>query len=478
VSARRAELVAVAALTAAAGLLFALAPTYPNYDAYYHLAWGRELVDGHTPGFEAYKAPTEHPLYLALAALLSLAGHDADRILVLVTVLSQVALVWAVYRIGESVFGRWPAVVAAAFTASSFSFLLYAVRAYVDMPFLALVGWAAALEAAKPRRGRAVMLLLAVGGLLRPEAWVLGGLYWLWCGPLSPAAARAWRPGLLALAAAAPLTWAAVDAWVTGDPLFSLHSTSDLADELRRNQGLGAVPEAFVTFLADTVRPPVAVAGTLGMVIAARKRPLRPRGPLLVPAALFGAGALTFVATVAVGLSMLPRYLTVPAVGLTLFAGWALLGFTELPAESPARRRWARASALAAAFGVVFVIAKAHSVSALSGELRFIRATHDDLVAVLSAPPVRRALRCGPLTFPTYRLVPDARWLLDAGQDRVGSRSARRRDRGVAIFLVGDKPLRRYGFAEGTSPAVNAPDPGFVRLLRRGMFTAYGACRR
>jgi hypothetical protein len=220
----------------------------------------------------------------------------------------------------------------------------------------------------------------------------------------------------------------------------------------------------------------VALAGALGMVLAARAWPRRPPGPLLVPAALFFAGALTFVATVAVGLSMLPRYLTVPAVGLTLFAGWALLGFTELPRESPARRPWMRATAAAAALGVVFVIAKAHSVNALTGELRFIRATHDDLVAVLNAPPVRRALRCGPLTFPTYRLVPDARWLLDAPPGKVGSRSAKRRDRGVAIFLVGEKPLRRYGFAEGTSPTVNAPDPGFVRLLRRGMFTAYVSC--
>src|SRR5204863_260671 len=78
-----------------------------------------------------------------------------------------------------------PAVAAAAFTGSSFALLLYAVRAYVDVPFLALVLWAGALEAARPRRGPLVMGLLALAGLLRPEAWVLAGLYWLWC--------RGWR---------------------------------------------------------------------------------------------------------------------------------------------------------------------------------------------------------------------------------------------------------------------------------------------
>ena len=90
---------------------------------------------------------------------------------------------------------------------SSFAFLLYAARAYVDVPFLALVLWAAALEARAPRRGLPVMATLAVAGLLRPEAWVLAGAYWLWCG---------WRRlDLLALAAAAPLR----GAWSTsGSP--------------------------------------------------------------------------------------------------------------------------------------------------------------------------------------------------------------------------------------------------------------------
>ena len=50
------------------------------------------------------------------------------------------------------------------------------------------------------------------------------------------------RSDLLALAAAAPLLWCLVDLWVTGDPLFSLHATSDLADELNRNRGLSVGP--------------------------------------------------------------------------------------------------------------------------------------------------------------------------------------------------------------------------------------------
>jgi hypothetical protein len=90
---RRAEAVVVAALAAAALVAALLVPTYPNYDTYFHLVWGRELMHGIKPDFEAYAAPTEHPLFLALCAVVGLVGTDADRVLVIICVLSVVALV-------------------------------------------------------------------------------------------------------------------------------------------------------------------------------------------------------------------------------------------------------------------------------------------------------------------------------------------------------------------------------------------------
>ena len=97
-------------------------------------------------------------------------------------------------------------------------------------------------------------------------------------------------------------------------------------------------------------------------------------------------------------------------------------------------------------------------------------------MAILHAPAVQRDLRCGPLTFPNYRLVPDSRWLLDLPARRVGARSARRRTRGVAMFVLGAKELKRYGFAAGASPSTNVPDPGFVPIARNQRFSAYAAC--
>jgi hypothetical protein len=522
VSATRAERAGFAALALAAVAGWALVPTYPDYDAYFHLLWGRDVLHGQMPVFETFAAPTEHPLYIALAALLSLAGGAADRLLVLVTMLSLAALTAGSYALGRTLFGRWPGLLGALFVGSSFAFLLYAVRAFVDVPFLALVVWAAALAAARPpvpgeppaermRRALAPMALLAIAGLLRPEAWVLAGLYWLWCLPgtkptieptLSTATARRSRSAggsqgtgalrgrlarrsaggsqgtgalrgrlvLGALVVLAPLAWALVDLAATGDPLYSLHGTNALADLLGRERGISHVPKAFVTYLSDVARPPVALAGVIGLVLALRRFGA---ARMAVPLALLGAGALTFVATGLAGLAIIQRYLTVPAVALCVLAGYAVLGYTTLE-PGPLRARWRMAAAAALVVGLAFLALKASSFERLRDEVRFIRATHAQLATLLEAEPVRAGLRCGELTFPTYRLVPDARWLLDdVPAGHVRSRAASPGRGAVAVYIVdGAKFARRYGRADGISRRTNEP-PRSTPALRSGPFAVY-----
>jgi hypothetical protein len=293
-----------------------------------------------------------------------------------------------------------------------------------------------------------------LAGLLRPEAWLLGGLYWLWRGPR--------RVDLLALALVAPVVWALVDAAVTGDPLHSLHATSDLADELHRSRGLHAVPRAFVSFVFDVARPPVAAAGVLGLALAWRG-PDRLRS-LHVPVALLIAGSLTFFATGAAGLSILPRYLTVPVVALCLFAGHAVavLG------------RDRRILVAMVVVGLAFLGIKASSFGKLDRELRFIRTTHRDLVAMLHDPRVARARACGPVTLPNYRLTPDTKWILDS--EAVRARSDVPGASGVALYVNGQKAIKRYGRADGASPRTNVPGESVPVLARHGTFTAYAAC--
>jgi hypothetical protein len=101
--------------------------------------------------------------------------------------------------------------------------------ASIDVPFLALVLVAAAIELRRPRAGPQVLLVLGVAGLLRPEAWLLSGAYLLW---VLPAAAGRRRAELVAVAAAPPLLWVLSDLWITGDALWSLHQARATARRL------------------------------------------------------------------------------------------------------------------------------------------------------------------------------------------------------------------------------------------------------
>ena len=88
----------VALLAAIPVVVFFAFPTFPQYDSYFHLVWGRGLLHGVSPDFEAYAAPTEHPLYVGIGALLSLLGTSGgERAMVLLTLLSLSALTVAVH---------------------------------------------------------------------------------------------------------------------------------------------------------------------------------------------------------------------------------------------------------------------------------------------------------------------------------------------------------------------------------------------
>jgi hypothetical protein len=470
-SARRSEPVAFAALGFAAVIAFFATRTVPSYDSYYNLIWGRDLIHLRSPDFQVYQAPTHHPLYVAVGAVLSVFGSVADRLLVLACVLAFVALVWATYRVGAAVFEPWAGVVAAVLVLVSPTLLLYTARAYVDVPFVACVMWAAAVEARAPRaRPRVVVGLLVVAGLLRPEAWLLAGVYWLWVG---------WRRwDLLAMALAAPVGWAIVDAIATGDALYSLHATSGQADQIERVRGLGHVPHELITALDSTVRAPVVTLGAGGaiacIVLWARGR--KPAGAVEVPLALLGGGIVTFAATGVVGLSLLPRYLTVPAVALCLFTGWVAVVGVRWLAEAAGRRVAGVVVGAVVALGLVYAVAGGSMRRAVN-ELRFIHTSHARLVAIVRDPAVAVARRsCGPLTLPNYKLVPDARWILDAPASGVRARSEAAVDPSVALVIAGRKAVDRFGRAAGAADADNRRPPGYREIAANPTFSAYSGC--
>jgi hypothetical protein len=454
---------------------FVVYPTYPNYDSYYSLLWGRELLHGVKPSFDGYRTPTEHPLAVVFGALLSIVGDPADRIMVGATLASFVVLAAGLYRLARASFGTLVGLAAAGLLCTRFDFPFLAARAYIDIPYLAFVVWAAALEAERPRRGTPVFLLLACAGLMRPEAWLLGGLYFLWCFPPAD-----WpqRIRYAVLTGFPPVLWTALDWWATGDPKFSLTHTNGLAEELGRTRGLADIPSATVQFLKSLDKVPVFYAGIAGLVVAAVLTPRRARMPL----ALMVIGLGTFVLVGLAGLSVIDRYLLVPSLVVMVFAGVALGGWTMLR-SGRLRTAWAVAAALLIVYGVVFTVTHVN-FSTFTNELTFRGDSHASLRALLNNPKVRAGMRCGPVSTPNHKLVPDTRWILDAPAGKVIARSdateRSRIHRGVAIYATNRLSLLRSGFtaddesAEDT--ANNLPMAGFTWVAATAYYGAYVRC--
>jgi hypothetical protein len=260
---------------------------------------------------------------------------------------------------------------------------------------------------------------------------------------------------------------------VTGDPLFSLHATSGLAEELGRAKGLAAVPHATVRFLVRLDTSSVLAAGAAGAVLAVWLAPRR----ALLPLAVAASGLVTFAGVGVAGLSVIERYLLAPALMAMLFAGVAAGGWRALPAG---RRRtvWAL-------LGTVLIVALAGltlrhvDLPATRAELAYRSGDHAALEQVLHAPGVRRALACGPVSVPTHKLVPDVRWILDRGAAGVVPREARRvaPRRGVALVVVGRRALRTRVFVDSrVPPRVNLAPPGFRLAATSRYFAAYARC--
>jgi hypothetical protein len=472
-------------------------PTYPTYDSYYALIWGRDILHLHLPDFQVYRAPTEHPLAIAFGVLMAIFGHGGDRLMILGAIGSFVALVAGLYRLGRLTFGPVVGAIAAVVLCTRFDYEYYAAQGYLDFAYMALVVWAGALEAARSRRGTLVFVLLAAAGLLRPEAWLLSGLYLIWCAWPS---LRSWlggaSPGLTAngwgrllgyalLTVAGPVLWACVDWVVTGDPTYSLHSTTGLAEELGRTQGLSNIPGSTWQFMVRLDKLPLVLAAVAGVAIAVLLVPKRVR----VPLALLVSGLFTFALLGAAGTSVIDRYLLTPAVLVMLFGAVAIGGWSLLEPGSTLRRVWMVAAAAVVLYGVV-AAASTLSIASIETELSFRNDSHQALARVLDDPLVRGDLkRCGPLSLPNHKLMPDARWILDEGPQAIVARSEARADaqkgvlalrerisRGVAIYPIGNAVFRQAIVDANDDPRDQVPARGFARVLTSQYYAVYASC--
>ena len=172
--------------------------------------------------------------------------------------LSLAALGVLGFLLGRRLYGVWVGAAVAVVLLTRRLLVGETHQAVLDLPFLALVVGALLAEVGRPRERTLVPVLLCLAGLLRPEGWLLGLAWLLYAAPGHPRA-QVLRWGALVVVAA-PLVWALWDLVVTGDPLWSLHGTQDLAEELERPRAIGTALSRGALLPARRARRPDRVA--------------------------------------------------------------------------------------------------------------------------------------------------------------------------------------------------------------------------
>lgn len=379
-------------------------PPYLNYDASYSLVWAHDIASGFTPDYNGFIAPTPHPLQTFVSFLALPLGSATAGVLAWLVMLCFGGLCWVVYRIGKELFNDWVGVLAVIVIVTRPAFAKNVLAAYQDIPFILFVCWALLLEIRRPHRGAPVLVLLALAGLLRPEAWLLSGLYWLWMWPARGMRSRV----LLALiVASAPVLWSVSDWAITGDLLHSFHGTSALAAQLDRPRSPLVAPFWTLKFFAWTLREPLMLGVPIGLVycwFCARRQGL----------ILFGLAALMsliFVLTTIGGLPLIARYVLTPAVLLAVIYAAGCFGWRSLPADFANRERWKWVGWFSLALSIVFIpwfipiakdnARKIHNYQSIQGDLR----------NVASSATVKRFNRlCGRISTTDHRPVPALRY--------------------------------------------------------------------
>jgi hypothetical protein len=440
----------------AAGLfglaIFLIRPTFPNYDSYYDLVWGKALAHGHLPDYDVLRSPTPHPLAEAVAAFLTLFGGAADRIFVLITIASFVGLLVCVFRITQILFSTLIAAVAVLILLTRTDLDFYAMRAVVDIPFLLLVFWAALLELERPRRGWPVLVLLGLAGLLRPEAWVFAGCYWLW---LAPKLSRRDLIVYAVLVAAAPLIWVASDWIITGHPLHSLTSTRDVAGQFGRQRSVPKAISLIPSYLGANEEIVNVLAGGIGCLLGAyllRKR-------VALPAALFAIGLGLFLLIAAAGLSVIPRYLAVPSILLNVGVAVALFGWT-LVRDQPARRVAIGVAVLSLVLVGWRSVDWFNDLRKLHGQTLFVKHQHQDLKGILQNPAVAPLLgRCGPITVPTHSAIPVLEYETGLPKSAIQASIAQKRPPDRGLLFIGSS----FNFEPAAQRSVTASSQASAR---------------
>lgn len=452
---------------------------FANYDTLYALAWGGQLARGETPAYGVPIAPTPHPLVeLVGLVLYPLGPHAVEDVTVALGFLALSGCGWVIYLLGREWFTRAAGALAALIFLTRVPVISYGVRAYVDIPYLLAVLGALLVETRRRRAGAPVLVLLAVAGLLRPEAWVFSGLYviYLVLAERSPAQARPRRGrreliGLVALALSAPLVWLIGDLAVTGNPLWSLTNTRHTATTLQRVTGIGNVPEYIPRRIGEVLRPPVLLGAAVGGVLSLLW--LRRRAALAAGAGVLAV--LVFAALATVGLPINTRYGFLADALLCIFCGAGVFGWQLLQRSDPHRRSWQIAALVVAVALVAYVPASVKSAHRQLDELAAQHGIEDELLTLVKQDAV--TLLCGPVGVPNHAPIPLLALYMKTSPARIVSPEAGQISQGV-FLEASPRALRDYVLDRHDPHSSGRPPAGFVETRADPSWRVLERCRR
>lgn len=390
-------------------------PPYLNYDASYSLVWAQDIAKGLTPDYTGFIAPTPHPLQTFVSFLALPFGSAAEPLLAWGVMLCFGVIVWLVYLLGRDLINPWVGVLAAIIVFTRPAFDRNALATYQDIPFVMFVIWALLVEVRRPKCGWPVLTLLALAGLLRPEAWVLAGLYWLYLLPGRSWKDRAW---LALLAAAGPVLWAVSDWAVTGDLLHSLHGTSDLAALLDRPREPEEAPIWTLRFFGFTLREPLIIGVPIGCAFLwlCMRRQFK---------ILFGVAALMtgiFILTTLFGLPLIARYVLTPTVLLAVIYAAGVFGWRSLDADHPRRQMWKWIGVASLALSIVWIPWHLKLVDETHEKIENYETISTALRQFADDPEVVRFYEaCGRISTTDHRPVPAFRYELEGPPNSVQS---------------------------------------------------------
>jgi hypothetical protein len=469
---------------------------FANYDTLYALAWGGQLARGQTPSYEIPIAPTPHPLLEALGAVLSPLGPRAvENATVALGFLALAGCGWLCYRLGSEWFGRAAGALAALLLLTRVPILSYGVRAYADIPYLLLVLSALLVETRRPRAGAPVLVLLALAGLLRPEAWLFSGLYWLYLVPWRPWASAARAPAgdrrsrraegaaesvpprtrrqlaaLALLAGSAPLVWLLSDLAVTGEVLWSLRNTRHTAHALQRITGIANVPQYIPRRIGEILRVPVLVGAALGGVLSLLW--LRPRA--LVGAVAGVTAVAVFIVFATAGLPINTRYAFLASAILCVFCGAGAFGWLRLQPGDRRRRWWMAAGVIVAAALLAYGPAQYRSVHRELDKLARAQRIQGDLRALVAGRAI--TLRCGPVGVPNHAPIPLLALYLKTSPTKVVSAQVSAISAGQYLDPASREVERDYVLDPHDPYLPVSVPPGFTETHRNRSWLVFERC--